>query len=86
MQFSVAKGATSVSTLDGKTIIRGGSSLKMYNHKNSSVEEDMENDADNELDENETGSDFLSGTFTRYSEDIIVFVPFIIIFLDIKSK
>ena len=49
----------------------------MYNHKNSSVEEDMENDADNELDENETGSDFLSGTFTRYSEDIIVFFPFI---------
>ena len=66
----MAKGATSVSTLDGKTIIRGGSSLKMYNHKNSSVEEDMENDADNELDENETGSDFLSGTFTRYSENM----------------
>ena len=66
----MAKGATSVSTLDGKTIIRGGSSLKMYNHKNSSFEEDMENDADNELEEAEAGSDFLSGTFTRFDYSI----------------
>ena len=63
--FSVAKGATSVSTLDGKTIVRGGSTLKMYSHKSSSVEEEMENDADNELEDAELGSDFLSGTFTR---------------------
>ena len=65
LKFSVAKGATSVSTLDGKTIVRGGSTLKMYSHKSSSVEEEMENDADNELEDAELGSDFLSGTFTR---------------------
>ena len=53
------------------------SCIAVLKSKNSSVEEDMENDADNELDENETGSDFLSGTFTRYTEDIIILFPFI---------
>ena len=41
----------------------------MYSNKIGSVDYDMENDADNELEEAELGitdgSDFLSGTFTR---------------------
>ena len=65
----VAKGTNPVSTLDGKTIIRGGSTMKMYHHKMSSLEDEMDNDADNESDEEgEFGSEFLSGTFTRYAK------------------
>ena len=65
----VAKGTNPVSTLDGKTIIRGGSTMKMYHHKMSSLEDEMDNDADNESDEEgELGSEFLSGTFTRYAK------------------
>ena len=63
--FIVAKGINPVSTLDGKTVIRGGNGPKAYNHKVGSVDDDMENDADNELEEGDIGSDFLSGTFTR---------------------
>ena len=69
----VAKGTNPVSTLDGKTIIRGGSTMKMYHHKMSSLEDEMDNDADNESDEEgELGSEFLSGTFTRYAKYVIV--------------
>ena len=69
----VAKGTNPVSTLDGKTIIRGGSTMKMYHHKMSSLEDEMDNDADNESDEDgELGSEFLSGTFTRYAKHVIV--------------
>ena len=69
----VAKGTNPVSTLDGKTIIRGGSTMKMYHHKLSSLEDEMDNDADNETDEEgELGSEFLSGTFTRYVKHGIV--------------
>ena len=42
--------------------------MKMYPHKMSSLEDEMDNDADNESDEEgEFGSEFLSGTFTRYA-------------------
>lgn len=69
----VAKGTNPVSTLDGKTIIRGGSTMKMYHHKMSSLEDEMDNDADNESDEDgELGSEFLSGTFTRYAKHVTV--------------
>ena len=63
----MAKGLNPVSTLDGKTIIQEGRCPKSYNHKISSVDDDMDNDADNELEEGDIGSDFLSGTFTRYN-------------------
>ena len=62
-----AKGVNQVSTLDGKTIVRGGGMQKMYNSKTNTIDDEMENDADNEFDEADLGSDFLSGTFTRYS-------------------
>ena len=43
--------------------------MKMYHHKMSSLEDEMDNDADNESDEEgEFGSEFLSGTFTRYAK------------------
>ena len=59
-----------IGTLDGKTIIRGGSFQGMYNNtKIRYVDDDKENDADTEFEEGELGitdgSDFLSATFTR---------------------
>ena len=66
----IAKGDFPASTLDGKTVLRGGSIHKMY-IKMGSTEDDIGNEADNEFDESELGitggSEIASGTYTRYN-------------------
>ena len=68
--LTTAKTDNAVTTLDGKTILRGGRLRRVSaNGGVEKADDDIGNEADNEFDETELGitdgSDLASGTFTR---------------------